>query len=242
MAFDESVLSGLSSVSLEALHAHGELVALTAGRALYRVGVPIRDVYFLTHGQVSLLALTPDGATLELAAVGAGGFLGLPVVLGTGVAMYLATVHVAGGAWRLSAETFLRVLHDHPGLREACLRYADRALSEIGQTAVCHSFHPVSGRLCRWLLETSARLQSDTIPMTHERLSAVLGVRRAGITEALSELQRAEAVRVRPGQIVITHRRRLELSACACYDRSRDVFELTPPPNPSHAALRRRLA
>jgi len=230
MAHDNLLLAGLLPAALQRLQQRLETVSLVRGRTLYDLGGPVRHVYFVTRGLISLLALTADGSTLELTSVGPDGFLGLPIILRTRVAPYLATVQIAGSALRLSAEAFETELRDHGGLRDACLQYADRAFTEIGQSAVCHHFHTVSERLCRWLLTISDRLHTDTIHMTHERLALVLGVPRTGITGAIGEIQQAEVVTCRHGQIEIRHRRRLELSACPCYAAVRDVFMLTPPP------------
>jgi CRP-like cAMP-binding protein len=219
-----------------------ESVSLPRGRTLYDLGATVPAVYFVTAGLVSLLALTADGGTLELASIGPDGFLGLPVVLGTRVTPHVATVHIAGAAWRLPTDAFARALQDAPALRRACLQYTDRVLGDISQTAACHHFHTVFQRVCRWLLTTSDRLQTDTLCLTQETLASVLGVPRTSITSVLGELQQADTIRCRTRAITILQRRRLELSSCACYDAGRDAFTLTPPtadvPRPS--AVRRR--
>jgi CRP-like cAMP-binding protein len=240
MAHDNGLLAGLPPDSLERLHTRFETVYLSRGHTLYDLGEPVRFAYFVTHGLVSLLALTPDGATLELASVGPEGLLGLPIILGDRLAPYLAMVQIAGTALRVPADAFDRELREHAALRRACLSYAHRVFAEIGQSAVCHHFHTVSERLCRWLLTTSARLKADTIEMTHESLASVLGIPRTVVTRAIGELQQADAIRGRHGRIDILHRRRLEMSACACYVAAGDAFTLTPPPSDARRSDSRR--
>ncbi len=240
MAHDNGVLARLPLSALQRLQTRFETVCLTRGHTLYELGDPVRFAYFVTHGLVSLLALTADGATLELVSVGPEGFLGLPILLGVRLAPYLATVQIAGAALRVPADLFDRELDENAALRAACLHYTDRAFAEIGQAAVCHHFHTVSERLCRWLLTTSARLRTDTIDMTHETLASVLGVPRTVVTGAVGELQQADAIRARHGRIDILHRRRLEMSACPCYAGGRDDFMLTPPPHDARRSDPRR--
>jgi CRP-like cAMP-binding protein len=236
MAHDNGLLAGLPPDSLQRLHPRFEAVGLPRGHTLYDLGDPVRFVYFVTQGLVSLLALTPDGATLELASVGPEGLLGLPIIFGDRLAPYLATVQIAGTALRVPTDVFESELREHAALRRACLSYAHRAFAEIGQSAVCHHFHTVSERLCRWLLATRARLHTDTIEMTHESLAAVLGIPRTVVTRAVGELQHADAIRARHGRIEILHRRRLEMSACPCYLAPDDLFTLTPPPSDARRA------
>ena len=67
------------------------------------------------------------------------------------------------------------------------------------------------------------RLDSDDIPMTHEFLSSMLGVRRTGVTEVAAKLRRAGLIRYHHGEITIVDRDALEATACECHrvDRRR---------------------
>ena len=67
------------------------------------------------------------------------------------------------------------------------------------------------------------RLDSDDIPMTHEFLSTMLGVRRTGVTEVAAKLRRAGLIRYHHGEITILDREALEATACECHrvDRRR---------------------
>lgn len=207
-----------------------ERVELLRGQVLQRIEEPTRFAYFPTSGLVSLLALTAEGPTIELAAVGHEGFVGMPIVLQATRTSYQAVVQISGVARRLRADLLATALGDNPALRDACLRYASQSLREVGQSTACHHFHPLSERLCRWLLTASDRVHADVLALTQENLAQVLGVPRTAVSAATVELQRAEAIRCRRGSIAIVNRRRLELSACSCYAAERDDFMLTPPP------------
>ena len=207
-----------------------ERVELVRGQVIQRIEEPIRFAYFPTSGLVSLLALTAEGPTIELAAVGHEGFVGLPALLHATGASYQAVVQISGAARRMRADLLATELADSPALRDACLRYVSQSLREVGQSTVCHHFHPLSERLCRWLLTASDRVHADVLALTQENLAQVLGVPRTAVSAATVELQRAEAIRCRRGSITIVNRRRLEVSACSCYAAERDDFTLTPPP------------
>ncbi|HKV98814.1 MAG TPA: Crp/Fnr family transcriptional regulator [Vicinamibacterales bacterium] len=211
------------------------------GQALQAVGEPARHTYFVTAGLASLFALTVDGATLELAAIARNGVIGLPMILLRGATPCQAVVQIAGTAFRIPVSILSQTLHESPALADACLRYADSLLNDFAQSAVCHHFHPLSERLCRWLLNASDRVQSDTLSLTHDMLAHVLGVARPAVSAAARELQKAEAIRCHWRFITLLNRRRLEVSACSCYAASRETFALTPPSaSPSRASTGRR--
>jgi CRP-like cAMP-binding protein len=87
----------------------------------------------------------------------------------------------------------------------------------VQQTAGCNALHTLETRLCRWLLQTRDRNDSDVLPLTQEFLSQMLGVRRTTLTLIASNLQKAGMIRYRRGKIEILDRGALETQACECY-------------------------
>jgi hypothetical protein len=61
------------------------------------------------------------------------------------------------------------------------------------------------------------RLDGDEIPLTHEFLSLMLGVRRAGVTGALNQLHRKGVIRLSRGRIEIVDREGLINAANGAY-------------------------
>jgi Mn-dependent DtxR family transcriptional regulator len=85
------------------------------------------------------------------------------------------------------------------------------------QMQLCDMFHPVEQRLTRWLLTVSDLLGSADIPLTHELIATMLGVRRPTVTLVIGSLQRAGLIEETRGRIAIRDRKHLETACCDCY-------------------------
>ena len=97
------------------------------------------------------------------------------------------------------------------------MRYNDLLLAQVQQSVACHALHAMKGRLSRWLLQTHDCVDGDAIPLTHELLGQMLGVRRTTVTLAAKLLQSAGLIRYRRGLIQIVDRPKLEKLSCECY-------------------------
>ena len=211
------ILSALPVDEYERISPRLEYTPLTLGKILYRPGEPIAHVYFPLRGTVSITAVMEDGREVEVGIVGREGMLGLPLVLGTDTAPLKAAVQVPDGAMRLRAGAFGEELERGKGLRRLLLRYAQAFFIQTAITAACNRLHPLDGRLARWLLMTKDRAQSSTLPLTQEFLSIMLGVRRAGVTEACGALAGAGLIENKRGRIRIADPQGLERASCECY-------------------------
>ncbi len=125
----------------------------------------------------------------------------------------------------MSATIFEAELDRSVSLRRMMLRYAHAMFNQVAQSAACAHFHALERRCCRWLLMTHDRMQSDEFLLTHEFLSMMLGVRRAGVTEAAGALQRAGLIRYRHGVVTILDRDALEERSCECYAVTKAEFD-----------------
>lgn len=202
-----------------------EPVELAFGKVLYEPGEPIGEVYFPGRSLVSLLTLVEGHLALEVGVVGREGMVGLPLALGVECSPVRALVQGAGPALRMSAVRFRKELAASPPLQRELQRYAHSLMTQISQTAACNRFHVVGARLARWLLMTRDRVLSEEFRMTHEFLSHMLGVRRVGVTEAASVLQRANLIEYTRGNIRILDDEGLEAAACSCYQSVRDMHD-----------------
>src|SRR5205823_12188780 len=212
-----SMLAALPRKQYQRLLKGLESVALTFGEVLHEAGERIKHVYFPTDSLVSLLTVVEGHRALEVGMVGREGMVGVPLYLGTDVSPVRALVQGAGAAMRMKSARFSEEIRKSPQLQQQLSHYTRVLMSQITRTAACNRFHVVEARLARWLLMTRDRVRSDEFRMTHEFLSHMLGVRRVGVTEAASALQRQKLIEYSRGNIRILDNRGLEAVCCSCY-------------------------
>ena len=212
------LLAAMSRKTYDALAPALTPVTLVFGEVLYEAHAPMAQVYFPCESMVSLLLPVEDHTDIEVGLVGREGMVGASLSLGIADSPVKALVQGAGSALRLSAAGFRRELARNPALQRAVNRYIHSLMAQITQTAACNRFHVVEARLARWLLMTRDRMHSSKFRMTHVFLSHMLGVRRVGITEAASSLQKQKLIEYTRGNISILDEPGLEAACCGCYD------------------------
>lgn len=204
----------------------GEVIELGLDDVLHEAGTRLRHVYFPLGGSISLTAPAETSAGIEVALVGSEGMVGLPLLLGVSASALHHVVQGAGGALRITVAAFAKELGRSHALRRRLGRYAYVNLYQLAQTVACTRFHSVEQRLARWLLMAHDRSSTDSFYATHQFLADVLGVRRAGVTNAATALQQADLIRYRRGSITMLDRAGLERRACGCYAAATKMYEL----------------
>jgi len=194
-----------------------EQVTLPFGTVLYESGEPIRHVHFPDSGIVSLLTAVDARTSLEVGMVGREGMVGIPALLGVDRCSTRAVVRNAGSAMRMQVAVLRKEAARNGSLRQALDRYTHALLAQLFQAAACNRFHSVEERFARWLLMTQDRLQSNEFHMTHELMSHILGVRRAGITIAARRFQSDMLIHYRRGSVAILDTAGLQNASCNCY-------------------------
>lgn len=212
------LLAALSETEQRELVSLLKKVSLSLGEVLHEANAEIQYVYFPETCVISILSTMEDGSTIEVGVVGNEGMLGLRVLLGVRKTPHCAIVQVAGSAMRMSAHLLDQDLKGvGSSLRPLLLRYTQALLSQVSQSAACISQHSIRQRLARWLLAMSDRTGSNSLEITHEIISVMLGIRRASASENLHELQDAGLIATRRGGVRIVDRHGLEKTACECY-------------------------
>jgi CRP-like cAMP-binding protein len=166
-----------------------------------------------------------DGASAEIAIVGNEGMLGISLFMGGDSTPSNAVVQSAGHAFRLTAQYLKDEFGRFGPTMELLLRYTQALITQMAQTAVCNRHHSVDQQLCRWLLLSLDRLESNELTMTQELIANMLGVRREGVTEAAGKLQMAGLIRYQRGKITVLDRSRLEARSCECYQVVKTEFD-----------------
>jgi len=219
------LLDALPKADYERIAPHLQWVALPLGDVLYESGAKMRYVYFPTTAIVSLLYVMEDGASAEIAIVGNEGLLGISLFMGGETTPSRAVVQSAGHAFRLRADLLKAEFGRFGPTMHLLLRYTQALITQMAQTAVCNRHHSVDQQLCRWLLLSLDRLDSNELSMTQELIANMLGVRREGVTEAAGKLQDAGLIRYRSGKITVTDRPGLEARSCECYQVVKTEFD-----------------
>jgi CRP-like cAMP-binding protein len=190
---------------------------MTLGSEIYRPGDRLARVLFPLTGFVSLVSRRPDTPGIEVGMVGSEGMVGVQLGLGVSAVPLLVLVQGAGTALALPAAAFRKRRDASVALQRILDRYVGSLLSQFATSAVCLRFHSIAPRLARWLLMSQDRANNARFPATHQFLSYMLGVRRAGVTEAAGTLQQLGAIHYERGMVTVLDRGLLEGAACSCY-------------------------
>lgn len=212
-----NLLAALPPAELARLAPHLEWHAMPLGQVLYESGGQMQHVYFPTTSIVSLLYVMEDGASAEIAVVGREGLVGVSLFMGGLSTPSRAVVQSAGHGFRLSAKVMMVEFNRAGPLLHLLLRYTQALITQMSQTAVCNRHHSLDQQLCRWLLLSMDRLQSNELIMTQELIANMLGVRREGVTEAAGRLQKDGLISYQRGRIQMLDLDGLKQRTCECY-------------------------
>ncbi len=215
------LLGVLPPDDLATLAAHLKEVHFEQGAVLHEADDTIEQVYFPNSGMVSLLAVMRNGAGIETATIGREGAVNVMAGLGSHRSACRAVMQVAGDVSQITAARFRTIVENSAAIRNLVVECADIQMALVQQTAGCNALHPVEERLCRWLLQTRDRCDSDLVPLTQEFLSEMLGVQRTSVTATARALQTAGLIKYQRGRILIVDREGLEKKSCECYKTAR---------------------
>jgi CRP-like cAMP-binding protein len=211
------ILSNLSASDFGLLESHLKSVDLPLRLLLEDRGKPIRHVYFVERGIVSVVANGQSKRTIEVGIIGPEGMTGFALVMGAQRAANQSYVQMSGAAQRIKATDLRLAIEQSVTLHRAFLNFCNSFANQTAQTALANGRSKIEERLARWLLMAHDRIDGDEMVLTHEFLSTMLGVRRAGVTEALNVLKRAGLVGLGQGVIAILDRAGLEKSSDGTY-------------------------
>jgi CRP-like cAMP-binding protein len=210
----------LTKMSLEdwaLLAPHLEMVTLKERQVVEVPGKPVTHVYFVENGVVSVVAVNEEDRRIEVGVIGKEGMTGVALVMGDDRAQHSAYLQIGGNGRRMPAAAFLEAMNRSSTLRSLMMKSANAFMIQTAHTALANGRAKLEERLARWLLMAHDRLNTDSVPLTHEFLAVMLGVRRAGVTVALHSFERRGMIATRRGQLTLVDRKGIEKVAGSFY-------------------------
>ena len=212
-----SILRSIPEGEYDLLREHLEPLDLPQQHILHEAGAKIEFAYFLNEGMASLVVLTSDGRSVEVAIVGKEGIVGTALAVGLNRGPHRAVMQIPGSGLRLKSAVLKDTLHLAPELRLIWNRYVLVQGLQVAQIAACNRLHEIEQRLARWLLMCQDRIDSEVLLVTHEFLAQMLGTGRPSVSLAAGILQREGLIENVRGAVTILNRSGLEDAACECY-------------------------
>ena len=228
--FDQStvgnrLLRALPEQAFAALRPHLTALDLPLRYVLTEANEPNEFVYFIESGLGSVVATSSDDERIEVGHVGREGLGGYHVVLMTDRTPNRTFMQTPGTGLSVPVPAFLDILDGHKAARDLFLRYVHSCEVQLAHSALANGRYNMQERLARWLLMCHDRLGGDNLPLTHEFLALMLGVRRSGVTNELHILEGIHAIKATRGNVRVVDRERLEEVAGGCYGLPEREYE-----------------
>ena len=211
------LLAALSPADLALVQPHLTFLAVAVRHEIERPNRRIESVYFMEAGIASVVAVQADETQVEVGLVGPEGMTGTAVVLGGDQSPHSTYIQVAGEAQWIKADQLRKAMRASDSLRALLLKYVQTFMVQTTHTAIANARAHIDRRLARWILMAQDRTSNKILPLTHEFLALMLGVRRPGVTEALQSLKRQKLIETGRNQITVLNRNSIEKMAGPSY-------------------------
>jgi CRP-like cAMP-binding protein len=218
------VLDALPALDVVGLREDVQVVTLAARQFTHAIGAAMDHVDFPIDAVLSVVATLESGDTVEVGTVGRESFVEADAALDLLTARRTSFCQVGGRVGRMTAVRFQDRMASSAAFARLMLHNVSATLFSAQQFAACNSKHAVIQRCARWLLMTADRVGAPRFSLTHDFLAIMLGVRRAGVSEAAESLQRQGAIEYHRGTVTIVNRTLLESASCECYAACRATF------------------
>ena len=211
------LLAALSPADLTLLQPHLNSLEVAVRHEIERPNRQIDTIYFMDAGIASVVAVQADETQVEVGLVGPEGMTGTAVVLGGDQSPHSTYIQVAGEAQWIKADQLRDAMRASDSLRLLLMKYVQTFMVQTTHTAIANARSHIDQRLARWILMAHDRTGNKTLPLTHEFLSLMLGVRRPGVTEALQSLKRRKLIETGRNQITVLNRNGIKKMAGHSY-------------------------
>lgn len=196
---------------------HLEAVTLRERQVIEVPQKPIAHAYFLEIGVASVVAVDSMDHRIEVGVIGYEGITGVPLIMGDTRAQHSTYMQIPGSGHRIAADRLCAAICESESLRALMLKSAQGFMIQTAQTALANGRAKLEERLARWLLMAHDRMTSNAVPLTHEFLAVMLGVRRAGVTVAIHSFEQRGFISTRRGELTVVSRAGLEQVAGSFY-------------------------
>jgi CRP-like cAMP-binding protein len=211
------LLAAMSAGDFALLRPHLQPIAMPVLKAMERPNRRIEAVYFMEAGIASVVGIQPNGTKVEVGLIGREGMSGIAVLLGGDQSPNSTYMQVAGEGQRMPAKDLRKAMDASKSLRKLLLNFVQVFMAQTTQTAIANARANIDRRLARWILMAHDRTHNDTLPLTHEFLALMLGVRRPGVTDALQKLKRRKLIDTGRNRILVRNRKGIERVAQGSY-------------------------
>jgi len=210
-------LSQLPVQDREVLQRHLRHVELEQGKVLHRAGEIVEKIYFPYQGVVSYVVGMSDGRFVEAGMFGRNSVVSPGPALDGRITINQANVQSSGSAMVADIAVVKRLASESEAVRKSLAAHEQMMTAHCQQVAACNALHELEARLSRWLLQVSDLLRSDSLPLTQEFMSQMLGVTRSSVTMTAKRLQQAGLISYNRGMVRIVDREGLLDTCCECY-------------------------
>jgi CRP-like cAMP-binding protein len=201
----------------ESLASQMRRVDLRVKRNLVVPDEATEEVFFLEAGLASVVAQSPDDQVVEIAHVGYEGMSGAHIILMNDRTPNKTFMQIEGYGYAIASRFLMDALMKSDVEYDIMRRYVYSCELQVAQSALANARYRMHERLARWLLMCHDRIEGDELPLTHELLATMLGVRRSGVTDELHILEDKQAITTTRGKVVVVNRTGLEAIARGCY-------------------------
>ncbi len=192
-------------------------IAYELRHSFERPNKKIETVLFPDTGIASVVAEHPNGRRIEIGLIGCEGMTGTAVVLGNDRSPHSTYIQVVGAGQQMPVAALRNAMEQSQSLHAVLLKYVQAFMVQTAHSAIANARATLIERLARWLLMAHDRVAGNALDLTHEFLSLMMAVRRAGVTEALREFEKRNLITCGRRMITIVDRKGIEKIASHYY-------------------------
>lgn len=210
-----TILNSLPPAEFERLRCYLRPVSFKRNSVLEEQSRPVENLGFIESGLVSLRRNSSMNS-VEIALIDHRGILGVSTLLGMDVAGHQSIAVTSGTVLSIRVSDLQCAMEAQPDIKSRLFCRVQALLVHTSQVALCALSHSVEQRVSGWLCHASDAFAGMELPVTHEHIATMLGLRRASVTEMLIRYENQGLIAKTRGALRVRDRDRLRQIACSC--------------------------